>query len=176
MIGIYYGNGWNSRDLPFMSTRMLMNNGTSYPINDVFPGGVLDETALFKYGLPRLTGTFAFAMFMANAAMGALIAHCILFWGKDILRAYKSAREGRYDDLHHAHMAKHYKEAPWWWYIAVLVGSFILGLIVTLKENITLTAWAYVISLLVGCIIAPFVSTKSSILVFHTVTLTITVL
>ncbi|KAJ5519053.1 Oligopeptide transporter OPT superfamily [Penicillium expansum] len=148
MIGIYYGNGWNSRDLPFMSTRMLMNNGTSYPINDVFPGGVLDETALFKYGLPRLTGTFAFAMFMANAAMGALIAHCILFWGKDILRAYKSAREGRYDDLHHAHMAKHYKEAPWWWYIAVLVGSFILGLIVTLKENITLTAWAYVISLL----------------------------
>ena len=94
MIGIYYGNGWNSRSLPFMSTRMLTNNGTTYPLHDVFPGGVLDETALTKFGLPRLTGTFAFAMFMANAAMGALIVHCILFWGKDIRRAYKDMMIG----------------------------------------------------------------------------------
>lgn len=55
-------------------------------------------------------------------------------------------------------MAKHYKETPWWWYIVVLVGSFVLGLIVVLKENITLPAWAYVVSLIVGIIIAPFVS------------------
>jgi hypothetical protein len=55
-------------------------------------------------------------------------------------------------------MAKHYKETPWWWYIIVLVGSFILGLIVVLKENITLPVWAYIVSLLVGIIIAPFVS------------------
>ncbi|KAJ5598357.1 hypothetical protein N7537_008441 [Penicillium hordei] len=156
MIGIYYGNGWNSRELPFMSTRMLLSNGTAYPIESVFPGGVLDEAALLETGLPKITGSFAFAMFMANAAMGALIVHCILFWGKDILRAYRSAREGRYDDRHHSHMAEHYKEAPWWWYIIVLVGSFILGIIVTVKENITLSAWAYVISLIVGCIIAPF--------------------
>ncbi|KAJ6186425.1 hypothetical protein N7519_007726 [Penicillium mononematosum] len=156
MIGIYYGNGWNSRSLPFMSTRLLTNNGTAYPLSDVFPGGILDEVALAEHGLPRITGTFAFAMFMANAAMGALIVHCILFWGSDIRQAYKSAKEGRYDDRHHAHMAKHYKEVPWWWYIIVLVGSFILGIIVTVKENIGLTVWAYVISLLLGCIIAPF--------------------
>ncbi|CRL21990.1 Oligopeptide transporter OPT superfamily [Penicillium camemberti] len=156
MIGIYYGNGWNSRELPFMSTKMLLNNGTAYPIEAVFPGGVLDEAALLENGLPRLTGSFAFAMFMANAAMGALIVHCILFWGNDIMRAYKSARVGIYDDRHHSHMAKHYKEAPWWWYIFVLVFSFILGIIVTVKENITLSPWAYVISLVIGCIIAPF--------------------
>lgn len=56
-------------------------------------------------------------------------------------------------------MAKHYKEAPWWWYVAVLVISFILGLIVVLKEDIGLPAWAYVVSLVVGIIISPFVST-----------------
>jgi hypothetical protein len=50
MIAIYYGNAWNSRDLPFLN-------------------GVLDKSALAKYGLPRLTGTFAYAMFMANAAV-----------------------------------------------------------------------------------------------------------
>ncbi|KAJ5142152.1 OPT oligopeptide transporter [Penicillium atrosanguineum] len=156
MLGIYYGNGWNSRSLPFMSTRLLLNNGTSYPVTEVFVGGVLDEAALLKHGLPKLTGTFAFAMFMANAAIGALIVHCFLFWGKDIYKAFKSAKEGRYDDRHHEHMVKHYKEAPWWWYVAVLVISFILGLIVVLKEDISLPAWAYVVSLVVGIIISPF--------------------
>ena len=55
-------------------------------------------------------------------------------------------------------MAKNYKEVPWWWYGIILLGSFVLGLIVVLKENITLPVWAYIISLVVGSIIAPFVS------------------
>lgn len=55
-------------------------------------------------------------------------------------------------------MTKHYKEAPWWWYILLLVVSFVLGLVVVLKENITLSAWAYVVALLLGIVIAPFVS------------------
>ncbi|PYH75125.1 OPT family oligopeptide transporter [Aspergillus vadensis CBS 113365] len=156
MVAIYYGNGWNARSLPFMSTELLMANGTSYPVSSVFPDGVLDKSALATYGIPRLTGTFAYAMFMANAAIGALIMHCIIFWGGDIKRAYQSARQGRYDDRHHEHMAKHYKETPWWWYVAVLVISFVLGLVVVLKENITLPAWAYIVSLIVGIIISPF--------------------
>lgn len=56
-------------------------------------------------------------------------------------------------------MAKHYKEAPWWWYIVLLVLSFVLGLIVVTTQNITLPAWAYVVSLLLGIFIAPLVST-----------------
>ncbi|KAJ6035895.1 OPT superfamily oligopeptide transporter [Penicillium herquei] len=158
MIGIYYGNGWNAKSLPFMSTKLLMSNGTAYPVADVFIDGVLDEDALLEYGLPKLTGTFAFAMFMANAAskIGALIVHCFLFWGKDIYAAFKKAKEGRYDDRHHEHMVKHYEEAPWWWYVGILVISFILGLVVVLKEDVSLPAWAYVVSLVVGIIISPF--------------------
>ncbi|KAJ5449724.1 OPT oligopeptide transporter [Penicillium daleae] len=156
MAGIYYGNGWDAQSLPFMSTKLLSANGTHYPVSSVFPGGVLDVTALEKYGIPKLSGTFAFAMFMANAAIGALIVHCILFWGSDIKRAYKSARAGRFDDRHHEHMARHYKETPWWWYVIVLVGSFFLGLVVVLKEDIGLPAWAYIISLVCGIIVAPF--------------------
>lgn len=69
MIGIYYGDAWGSRSLPFMSTKLLNANGTSYPVDSVFPGGVLDESALFEHGIPKVTGSFAFAMFMANAAV-----------------------------------------------------------------------------------------------------------
>ena len=55
-------------------------------------------------------------------------------------------------------MTKHYKESPWWWYAVVLVLSFILGLVVVIKEDITLPVWAYIVSLLLGIFIAPFVS------------------
>jgi hypothetical protein len=58
-------------------------------------------------------------------------------------------------------MTKHYQEAPWWWYISVLVFSFVLGLVVVIKENITLPAWAYVVALLIGIFIAPFVSIQN---------------
>ncbi|KAL6705559.1 hypothetical protein ACN47E_006676 [Coniothyrium glycines] len=156
MVAIYYGNAWNSKSLPFMSTRLLTQEGGRYPITSVFVNGVLDKSALAKYGLPRLTGTFAYAMFMANAAIGALIAHIILFWGGDIVRTFKAARVGKFSDPHHIHMHKHYKEAPWWWYTTVLVISFVLGLIVVIKENITLPVWAYIVALLLGSIIAPF--------------------
>jgi hypothetical protein len=70
MLAIYYGNAWGSKSLPFMSTRLLTQEGKSYPSASVFVNGVLDKSALAKYGLPRLTGTFAYAMFMANAAVG----------------------------------------------------------------------------------------------------------
>ncbi|KAH6874904.1 OPT oligopeptide transporter [Thelonectria olida] len=155
MLGIYYNNVWGAKSLPFMSTRLQAENGTKYPTTAVFEGGVLNKAALEEYGIPRLTGSFAYSMFMANAAIGALVLHCILFWGKDVVKAYKSAREGSYDDRHHQHMAKHYKETPTWWYITVLVLSFVLGLVVVVKEHITLPAWAYVVSLLVGMFIAP---------------------
>ncbi|KAJ3339441.1 hypothetical protein HDU93_008256 [Gonapodya sp. JEL0774] len=155
MLAIYYGDGWQALSQPFMSTRLRSADGSAYPVSKIFVGGILDENALAQYGTPMLTGTFAYAMFMANAAIGALIAHCILFWGGDIMRAYKSASKGSYDDRHHEHMAQHYEEAPSWWYYATLVVSFVLGLVVVLRENITLPAWAYIASLVLGIVIAP---------------------
>jgi hypothetical protein len=52
-----------------MSTQLRAEDGSKYPISKVFAGGVLDESALQKYGIPKLTGSFAYAMFMANAAV-----------------------------------------------------------------------------------------------------------
>lgn len=69
MLGIYYNNVWDAQSQPFMSTRLRSENGSPYPILKVFPGGVLNHDALARFGIPRLTGSFAYAMFMANAAV-----------------------------------------------------------------------------------------------------------
>lgn len=91
-----------------------------------------------------------------------MIAHCIFFWGGDIVKTFKSAKKGVYGDIHHDHMNKHYKEVPWWWYIGLLIISFVFGLIVVVKEDVTLPWWGYIVSLTLGSVIAPFVSTKRS--------------
>lgn len=52
-----------------MSTQLRSQEGKKYPISKVFVGGVLDEAALEKYGIPRLSGSFAYSLFMANAAV-----------------------------------------------------------------------------------------------------------
>ena len=72
----------------------------------------------------------------------------------------KTAKSGGTEDPHHLAMKK-YKEVSWTWYLGILVISFIMGLVVVIKENITLPAWAYIISLILGIIIAPFVSPLS---------------
>jgi len=69
MLGIYYTDTWGSKSQPFMSTQLRSQEGKKYPISKVFVGGVLDEAALQKYGIPQLTGSFAYALFMANAAV-----------------------------------------------------------------------------------------------------------
>lgn len=69
MLGIYYTNAWDALSQPFMSTQLRSQDGSRYPITKVFADGVVDEDALARYGIPRLTGTFAYAMFMANAAV-----------------------------------------------------------------------------------------------------------
>jgi hypothetical protein len=70
MLAIYDGDAWGAKSQPFMSTVFHTADGKRYPSSQVFPGDVLSESALAKYGITRITGTFAYAMFMANAAVG----------------------------------------------------------------------------------------------------------
>ena len=70
MLGIYYTNAWDALSQPFMSTRLRSADGSSYPVAKVFTDGVLNHEAFARFGVPRLTGSFAYAMFMANAAVG----------------------------------------------------------------------------------------------------------
>ena len=55
-------------------------------------------------------------------------------------------------------MYKHYKDTPWWCFAGIIIVSFFLGLVVVIKENITLPVWAYIVALALGIFISPFVS------------------
>ena len=59
-----------------------------------------------------------------------------------------------------------YKEVPYWWYLLILIVAFVFGIIVTTTQNITMPVWSYIIALLVGAFVAPFVSGNSFFLFF----------
>ncbi|ODN96491.1 hypothetical protein L198_04205 [Cryptococcus wingfieldii CBS 7118] len=154
-LAVYYGNAWSVKSLPFLSTTLHTASGGTYPTAKVFVNGILDESALERYGLPKLSGTYVWAMVVNSLSIGALVAHCIFWYGPDIWRSLKDGRKGVYADRHHAAMKK-YKKASWYWYVGLLVIAFVLGLVVVVKEGITLTWWAYIVALALGAFIAPF--------------------
>lgn len=90
--------------------------------------------------------------------IGALVTHVILFWRKDVWASIKALRSGTSEDRHHSAMIARYKEVPYWWYLSILLFAFVLGIIVTTTQNITMPVWSYIIALSVGAFIAPFVS------------------
>ncbi|KAK4560737.1 hypothetical protein LTR86_005316 [Recurvomyces mirabilis] len=155
---LYYSNAFGAKEagLPFMSTSLFASNGTRYHQTSILTStGVIDEAKVDTIGLPILTSSTVWGYFTQNLAIGALITHVILFWGEDMLLAWKQARTKTQPDIHYQGMLK-YKEAPMWWYSGIGILAFFAGLIVCYRGDTTLEAGPYVIALLLGAFIAPF--------------------
>jgi hypothetical protein len=58
--------------------------------------------------------------------IGGLVTHCICFWGPYVRDSLRHARDKTYPDPHWQAMRK-YKEAPQWWYAALLLLAFFAG-------------------------------------------------
>ncbi|KAL1733629.1 peptide transporter MTD1 [Schizophyllum commune] len=153
---IYYSNAWDSKNYKMLSTSIFNSNGTVYNQAAVFgSNGVLNETALEEFGLPAMTGSNAWSNFAQNLGIGALIAHVTLFWSGDMvdaIRSFRADNKKQNDDPHFIAMQK-YKEAPWYWYFALLVLAFVAGLIVCIKGETSLPWWSFIVSLAVGAFI-----------------------
>lgn len=156
MIGLYYGNAWNARNFPFMSSSLFQSNGSVYTTTSIINDkGTIDYTKLDDVGLPSLTATTAWGFLTQNLAIGALISHVLIFYSKDMWTAWKQARSRTQPDPHYQAMLK-FKEVPLWWYWALFALAFFAGLIVNIKGQTTLPVWGYIIALLLGAFIAPF--------------------
>ncbi|KAI5361397.1 putative oligopeptide transporter, OPT superfamily [Septoria linicola] len=138
MLSLYHGNVWDSQTFPFMSTSLFTSNGTQLATTSILNDrGTIDPVKLEAVGLPNLTSSTVWGYFTVNAAIGALITHVILFYGKDMKSAWKQARSRTQPDPLYQGMLK-FAEVPTWWYLAFFVLTFFAGLIVNLKGETTL--------------------------------------
>jgi len=156
MLGLYYNNVWDAKNFPFMSSSLFRSNGSVYPTSAIInTEGTIDAGKVRAIGLPSLTSSTVWGYFSMNLAIGALISHVIIFYGKDMIKAWKQSRSETQPDLHYQAMLK-YKEVPIWWYWGLFILAFFAGLIITIKHDTTLPAWGYIISLILGAFVAPF--------------------
>lgn len=128
-----------------MSTAIFDSEGNVYNQTKVFGDTfTLNQTALAEIGPPFLAGGNVLSNMSANWAVslpilelgrrspltsskiGGLIAHVTLFWGRDVIAAFKLANARKQPDRHWVAMQK-YPEAPMWWYAVLLVLSFFAG-------------------------------------------------
>ncbi len=101
MIGAYYGNVGQSKDngLPFMSTSLFTNNGSSYDQTQILTAsGALNTTAYAEYGRPYYTASYAMSTTTHNLSCGAAVMHVILWHYKDIIHGWKSYRLSSRDE------------------------------------------------------------------------------
>ncbi|KAE8350720.1 OPT oligopeptide transporter protein-domain-containing protein, partial [Aspergillus coremiiformis] len=156
MLGLYYNNVWDAKTFPFMSTSLFQSNGTHFSTQSVMNSdNTIDFTKLKETGLPAMTSSAVWGYLTQNLAIGALITHVFIFYGKDMILAWKQARSRTQPDPHYQAMLK-YKEVPMWWYLALFVLAFVAGLIINIQGDTTLPVWGYIIALILGAFIAPF--------------------
>ena len=111
-----------------ISTALFASNGSIYDQTAVFtgPNFLLNQTALHEIGLPALASSYALYGLASSLSFGGLIAHCIFFWGPDVMSSFKHARNKTLSDPHWVAMQK-YSEVPWWWYMLLVVLAFFAG-------------------------------------------------
>jgi hypothetical protein len=127
--------------------------GTTFQLNDTALVEVGLPALTGSNAWTNLTANLAVRPYLNNilpalkcvAQIGGLIAHCIFFWGGYAKDSFKLAYTRTQPDPHYqvryyassenrpvtqsaSQAMKKYKEAPFWWYLVLLVLSFVAGL------------------------------------------------
>ncbi|KAJ7903340.1 OPT oligopeptide transporter [Mycena olivaceomarginata] len=178
-VAVYYNNIWNAKTFPFLSQTLFYANGSVYDqlliLNDKFE---VDPTLLAEQGLPFYSSTWVVQLLATNLGMAATFTHLLLwnrddlrgawswmtpsalkrswadfnwkFWQDDGMRGTPSDEDGDIDP-HYKEMLK-YPDAPNSWYLATLVLSIIVALVIIYKADSTLPWWGLFISLILASV------------------------
>ncbi|XP_074279350.1 oligopeptide transporter 2-like [Silene latifolia] len=142
----YWGlNSFNARTFPFLSSDLFTPSGQSYDITSIVNNKFqLDVDAYAKQGRVNLSMFFAFSYGLGFAAVVATLSHVLLFNGRDIYQQYKASSRGKVDI--HTKMMKKYKDVPFWWFGALLVGSFAVSLLlcIFMVDEVQMPWWGLI--------------------------------
>ncbi|KAF8962606.1 OPT oligopeptide transporter [Flammula alnicola] len=129
----YYGNVFNGRDIPFMSTALFADDGSSYNQSAVLDSNYkLNPDALETIGLPRYTTTYAISQLCYNLSLGAAFTYIGIWHWPELKAAFGGMRflkrgHADIDDPHYKEMQK-YPEVPQWAYGVLFLASLGVGI------------------------------------------------
>ncbi|WFD33181.1 hypothetical protein MSPP1_004239 [Malassezia sp. CBS 17886] len=151
---MYYTNVWNAKHLPMFSSTTFDRFGEKYDVSRVvdYVDGmpVFNADKYNEYSLQYLPTALTVSYFLSFASVIAVLVHVGLFYGPTIWRQLRASPSDT-ADVHMRLMAK-YKETPFYWYAALFLASFGMGLGALYGWATGLPWWAFVIAILIGVV------------------------
>ncbi|KAF9037805.1 OPT oligopeptide transporter [Hymenopellis radicata] len=164
---VYANNVWNAQNFPFLSQLLFYANGTEYDqtliLNDDYS---VNATKLAEQGLPWFASTQVVTKIGSSLAFGATVTHMIIWNGKQVWDAIKTAGPVMSRMVSHYEKMKVYKEVPMWWYILMFVSSIAMALATNYTGEAQLPWWAFFIAVGFAAIFLPIISTLYAILCY----------
>lgn len=155
---MYYTNVWYGKYLPMFSTRVFDRFGNKYKVAKVMmpqpPGSMMaprfDPEAFNNYSELYLPSALTVSYILSFASVTAVLVHVGLFHGKQIWRQMRS-NPLHSNDVHMRLMTK-YKETPFYWYLAVFLVAFGMGIGACEGWATDLPWWAFIVAIVIGVV------------------------
>ncbi|KAH7267664.1 OPT oligopeptide transporter protein-domain-containing protein [Fusarium redolens] len=150
---VYFNNVWDTGYLPINYNYIYDNHGSRYNISRVLlPDFTLNQTAYHEYSVPLMTSTQVIKYAAAFMIYVATPVHMYLWHRKDIMSGIRAcwarkSREEEFKDVHNRLMSA-YPECPHWWYIVILVASFIIACVSVSLWPTGMPIWGIVLAVL----------------------------
>ncbi|KAI1346246.1 OPT family small oligopeptide transporter [Xylaria sp. FL0043] len=150
-IGITYSGALFADYLPMVTSQTYDNTQSAYTVQNILGDRfTFDLEKYKKYSPLFLSPTLALNYGLSFAALTASLVHVGVFHGKEIWYRFRAARNQEPDI--HLKMIKKYRDAPDWWYLAILLASIALGLGTALGYDTQLPWWAFLVSVILALV------------------------
>ncbi|KAE8259684.1 hypothetical protein A4X13_0g853 [Tilletia indica] len=149
---LYFTNTFNFAYLPISSSGAFDRFGGPYEVQAILgpDGATLDPAAYEAYSAVNLSTTFYLTFWTGFATASALFTHTVLYHGSAIVAGIRYGKVEE-DDIHAKHM-RVYPETPRWWYLAVLLVTFVVAVIVVEVYDTGLPVWGLLLSMMLPAI------------------------
>ncbi|KAF8082171.1 hypothetical protein N665_0845s0029 [Sinapis alba] len=152
----YWSNAYDAKKFPLFTSTPFDHTGQEFNTTRILNQKTFDINlaAYESYSKLYLSVVFALVYGLSFGTLTATVSHVALFDGKFIWGMWKksSSIKDKFGDVHTRLMKKNYKEVPHWWFLAVLIISFVLALYACegFSKQLQLPWWG----LLLACAVA----------------------
>ena len=152
---VYFTNTFYSGHLPFLDSNIFDNTGHYYNVSRIItPEFLFDQAKYEAYSPLYLPAAYSMSYFAAFASLSALIVHCYLFHGPDIVRQWKASRRESIKDAGdvHTRLMRRYPEVPNSWYFLIFGICLIVALYVVQSGEVALPWYGLLLALAICAI------------------------
>lgn len=148
-------NVFFSQFMPISVPIPFDNTGLPYNLSAIITNNTFDQAKYEQYSPMFLPITYAITYGTIFATYPAVMVHTFLWYRHDIVRQFRRSLKDETDI--HSYLMRQYPEVSRWWFMALGMSCFILGIIAIEVCHTGLPVWAYFIAIVFAAIfVLPF--------------------